>query len=125
MPPHPGNAVTDLTLGSSTKFRSEVVADVARLQVIASSLNSSESCYTKVPHRVALRGFYPSSDRTPGLQRELIAVATTVAEKSNVSANGLELNGHCNSWMYHPSRFLLAAPIAIETESLLLHNHDS
>ena len=30
-----GNAVTDLTLGNSKKLRSEVVADVARLQVIA------------------------------------------------------------------------------------------
>ena len=28
------NAVTDLTLGNSTKLRSEVVADVARLQVV-------------------------------------------------------------------------------------------
>ena len=33
--PRLGNAVTDLTLGNSTKLRSEVVADVARLQVIA------------------------------------------------------------------------------------------
>ena len=30
-----GNAVTDLMLENSTKLRSEVVADVARLQVIA------------------------------------------------------------------------------------------
>ena len=33
--PTKGNAVTDLTFGNSKKLRSEVVADVARLQVIA------------------------------------------------------------------------------------------
>ena len=45
-----GNAVTDLTIGNLTKLRSEVVADVARLQIIAPkvSLNSGESSYLKV-----------------------------------------------------------------------------
>ena len=44
-------------LGNSTKLRSEVVADVARLQVIAleGSLNSGESSYLKVRHGVAIQ----------------------------------------------------------------------
>ena len=74
--PDLGNAVTDLTLGNSTKLGSEVVADVARLQVIAlrGSLNSGESSYLKVRLGVADLG------------------AAGFEKLSSASANSLKLN---------------------------------